>query len=286
MLKMSKRNFTYSFRLLLAFVTLVLLTYCQRVINIDLNSAAPRIVIDALITDRPGPYTILITKSGSYFNQPVLPPVTGAEVTIANDRGTIDTLLETKPGLYMTKNLRGIPGITYTLKVISDNIEYSGTSIMYSHVRLDSINLTKSDSFRFGLGGGANEVKRIDVNCFFKDPEEKNFYRLKVTGSSDTTLGGNYRLYDDQYTNGQEIELRAARAKAGDTIKIELYSLDNSTYGYYRTLEDLLQTNPFFGSTPANPNTNLSNGALGYFGASAVSTKTIIITDSLFNSAQ
>jgi hypothetical protein len=286
MLKMSKRNFTYIFRMLLAFVTLVLLTYCQKVINIDLNSAAPRIVIDALITDRPGPYTILITKSGSYFNQPVLPPVTGAEVTITDDRGTIDTLLETKQGLYMTKNLRGIPGMTYTLKVISDNTEYSGTSTMYSHVRIDSINLTKSDSFRFGLGGGANEVKRVDVNCFFKDPEEKNFYRLKVTGSSDTTLGGNYRLYDDQYTNGQEIELRAARAKAGDTIKIELYSLDNSTYGYYRTLEDLLQTNPFFGSTPANPNTNLSNGALGYFGASAVSSKNIIITDSLFNSAR
>jgi hypothetical protein len=215
-----------------------------------------------------------------------LPPVEGAQVIITDDFGTTDTLKETMPGIYTTSSIHGITGRTYTLKVLSENQEYTGISTMFSHVRIDSMNLKISDSFRFGFGGGANGDKRVDVNCFFKDPEEKNFYRLKVTGSSDTTLGGNYRLFDDQYTNGQEIELRAARAKAGDTIKIELYSLDNSTYGYYRTLEDLLQTNPFFGSTPANPNTNLSNGALGYFGASAVSTKTIIITESLFNSAQ
>ena len=70
------------------------------------------------------------------------------------------------------------------------------------------------------------------------------------------------------------------------TYRIELLSLDKQTYGYYRTLEDLLYTNPFFGSTPANPNNNLSNGALGYFGAYAVSSRTIVITDSLIKSVK
>jgi hypothetical protein len=67
---------------------------------------------------------------------------------------------------------------------------------------------------------------------------------------------------------------------------VELLSLDQKTYGYYRTLEDLLFTNPLFGSTPANPNTNLSNGALGYFGACAVSSKTIVITQSMIDSVK
>ncbi len=96
----------------------------------------------------------------------------------------------------------------------------------------------------------------------------------------------NYRLYDDQYTNGEETELRVANAQAGTTYRIELLSLDKQTYGYFRTLEDLLFTNPFFGSTPANPNNNLSNGALGYFGAYAISSRTIIITDSLLKSVK
>jgi hypothetical protein len=84
-------------------------------------------------------------------------------------------------------------------------------------------------------------------------------------------------LYDDQYTNGRVTELRVARAEEGSVYRIELMSLDSKTYVYFRTLEDLLYTNPFFGSTPANPNTNLNNGALGYFGACAVSVKTITV---------
>jgi len=278
--KIKLRNLLH---LIFGFLTIITYSACQKVINVDLNNAAPRIVIEGLITDRPGPYTIKISKSGSYFNQPVLPPVTGAEVNITDDSGTVDTLKETMPGIYITTKIHGTTGRTYTLKVISETQEYTGISTMYSHVRIDSVNLTKTESLHFGLGGGTNNVNRVDLNCFFKDPYEKNFYRLKVSGS-DTTINENYRLFDDQYTNGQEIELRAARAKAGDTIRIELYSLDKQTYGYYRTLEDLLRTNPFFGSTPANPNTNLTNGALGYFGVSAVSYKTIAITDSMLNS--
>ena len=92
----------------------------------------------------------------------------------------------------------------------------------------------------------------------------------------------NYRLYDDQYTNGEETELSVVgRVVAGSSYRIELESLDDKTYGYYRTLSDLLFTNPFFGSTPANPNNNLSNGALGYFGTYAVSSRTMIIPANL-----
>ena len=280
--RINRRNLL---NLIFGFLTIIIYSACQKVINVDLNNAAPHIVIEGLITDRPGPYSVKISKSGSYFNQPVLPPVTGADVNITDDSGTVDTLKETMPGIYITTRIHGTTGRTYTLKVISENQEYTGESTMFSHVHIDSVNLTKTESLHFGFGGGSNNVNHVDLNCFFKDPYEKNFYRLKVSGS-DTTINENYRLFDDQYTNGQEIELRAARAKAGDTIRIELYSLDKQTYGYYRTLEDLLRTNPFFGSTPANPNSNLTNGALGYFGVSAVSSRTVIITDSYIKTAQ
>ena len=271
-----------SLKIILSILTAFVLAGCQKVINVDLNDAAPLIVIEGLITDSPGPYTVTLSKSGSYFNQPVLPPVSGAQVIISDNTGTIDTLKEIKPGYYQTIKTKGIPGRTYTINVLSESEEYSGTSTMFSHVRIDSLHLLKSQQ-RFGFGN-PNE-SGFELHCFFKDPGEKNFYRIKVI-TNDSINNENFRLYDDQYTNGEVTDLRVARPKPGDKCTIELFSLDKLTYGYYRTLEDLIRTNPFFGSTPANPNTNLSNGALGYFGASAVSFRTVFITDSLINTAR
>jgi hypothetical protein len=269
----------------LSIMTFFVFSGCQKVINVDLNDAAPVIVIEGLINDRRGPYTVTISKSGSYFNQPVLEKVSGAQAIITDNTGLADTLKETTAGLYVTTKIRGIPGRTYTLNVLSDNIEYTGTTTMFSHVNIDSLTLVKSDVQHFDFGGNNKNDLNLEIHCFFRDPVEKNYYRVKVF-KNDSINTQNYRLYDDQYTNGEETEFRVANATAGDTFRIELSSLDKSTYGYYRTLEDLLNTNPFFGSTPANPNTNLNNGALGYFGACAVSSKTIIITDSLIKSVK
>lgn len=259
-------------------LTIILLTGCLKIINVDLNEASPIIVIEGLITDRPGPYTVAISKSGSYFNQPVLPPVSGAVVIITDNIGSTDSLKETKPGIYITSGLRGIPGRVYTLKVLSEKKEYIASSTMYSRVRIDSLNLTRSQFQNFGFHNDNKD--EIDLNCYFRDPDEKNYYRVKVF-QNNTTRTENYRLYDDQYSNGEEISLRVAHATEGDTFRIELYSLDRQTFGYYRSLDELMFSNPVFGSTPVNPDSNFNNGALGYFGASAVSSKTIIITDSL-----
>jgi hypothetical protein len=268
---------------------LLLITFvfpgCQKVINVDLNEAAPRIVIEGVINDRRGPYTVMISKSGSFFNQPVLPPVTGAVAIITDNSGITDTLKEVNAGIYISSKIRGIPGKTYTLKVMSENEEYEGSSTMFSHVSIDSLTLVKSDPQRFNFGANNQKEIPLEIHCFFRDPFEKNFYRIKVF-RNDSINTQNYRLFDDQYTNGQITELRVAHATAGDRFRVELYSLDSKTYGYYRTLEDLLYTNPVFGSTPANPDNNLSNGALGYFGAFAVSSKTIVITDSLVKSVK
>lgn len=271
--------------IILLLITFLVFPGCQKVINVDLNQATPRIVIEGLINDRRGPYSVSISKSGSYFNQPALPSVSGASVIITDNTGQDDTLKEVTAGIYITLKTKGLPGRTYTLKVISDNVEYTGTTTMPSHVNIDSLTLVKSDSPRFDFGGNPRNDTHLDIHCFFKDPEEKNFYRVKVF-KNDSINTGSYRLYDDQYMNGSETELRVANATAGDAFRIELLSIDKQTYGYYRTLEDLLFTNPFFGSTPANPNNNLNNGALGYFGAFAVSSKIIIITDSLVKSVK
>jgi hypothetical protein len=273
-------------RLLLVVIfvlSIFIFTDCQKVINVDLNEAEPRIVIEGLITDIPGSYTVRISKSGSYFNQPVLPNVSGARVIISDNFGSNDTLKETTPGIYATSKIKGIPGRTYTLKVLSENVEYISSTRMLSHVNIDSLSLVKSQSQHFIFGGNTQNEMHFELHCFFRDPWEKNFYRIKVL-SRDTSQTEDYRLYDDQYTNGQVTELRIAHVTSADTYRVELLSLDKQTFAYYHSLEELLHTNPVFGSTPANPESGFSNGALGYFGASAVSSKTIVITKTMLDS--
>ena len=53
-----------------------------------------------------------------------------------------------------------------------------------------------------------------------------------------------------------------------------------ATYEYYSTLNNVIPEGdipPMMQVTPANPNTNFSNGALGYFGAFSVRIDNIII---------
>jgi len=93
----SKKNLL-PFLLLLAFASF----NCQKVVVIDLNQASPKLVIDANITDEPGPYNIILSKSGNYF-EPTLtfPPVSNALVIVSDDLGNIDTLKESSiAGIY------------------------------------------------------------------------------------------------------------------------------------------------------------------------------------------
>ena len=79
---------------------LTALVSCEKVIDVDLSSVEPQIVIDGTITDQPGPYTVKISKTGDYFNPGAFPAVTGASVTISDNRGYRRNL----PDLFNTRN--------------------------------------------------------------------------------------------------------------------------------------------------------------------------------------
>ena len=77
---------------------------CQKVISVDLNNANPHIVIEGVVTDKPGPYTVSLSMTGNYFTPSLyFPPVTGAKIVIQDDKGQRDSLKETAPGTYLFK---------------------------------------------------------------------------------------------------------------------------------------------------------------------------------------
>jgi hypothetical protein len=75
-------------------------------------------VIEGMITDGPGPYTIRITHSTAIQNM-AIKPITGAQVTISDDMGVSEVLSETEPGIYMTSpsGIRGQIGRSYQVTV-------------------------------------------------------------------------------------------------------------------------------------------------------------------------
>ena len=127
-MKTGRKYQKYTFIQVLYLMSVFILPGCEKVIEIDLNEASPHIVIEGLITDKRGPYTVNISKTGSFFNQPSVETVSNAIAVITDDFDNIDTLRETTPGTYVTSRVRGIYERIYNLKVISEGQEYTGTT--------------------------------------------------------------------------------------------------------------------------------------------------------------
>jgi hypothetical protein len=256
-----------------------LLSACEKVVSIDLNKASPHVVIEGIVTDQQGPYSVKVSLTGNYF-EPTLyfPPVSNALVVLRDDQGQRDTLKEATNGTYLSTRLQGIEGRTYSLSVISNGLEYDGSSTMPRKVLIDSLYAIPRVAFDGDRG--------FDIYVMFRDPPEPgNDYRINARSSSlipaDSIDGRRYHLYTDKLTNGNEMDerIRAGRnVNPGDTITVELLSIDKAAYDYFHTLQDILSSDRSATSlSPANPNTSLSNGSLGYFAAFTVDTKSIVL---------
>jgi len=246
-----------------------LLFACQKVVKIDLNSADPRIVIEAEISDQPGPYYVRLTQTVNFDQPNVFPPVKGAVVKLSDDAGHMETLTETAPGIYQTSTMAGTPGRIYTLSVTSGNKTYTATSAMYASVPLDSLGIKK---------GLFRDVRNLHV--YFTDPAGvKNWYRfVKVVND---TISKDIFIDEDILQDGQSIDELLFTAEQdtlsyGDSVVIRLQNIDQGAFDYWRTMMQLNFQGPQ-APTPANPKSNFSNGALGYFSAYAETKKSVTV---------
>jgi hypothetical protein len=251
---------------------------CQKVVSIDLNAADPHIVIEAVVTDQPGPYTVSVTQTANYFEtNTVYPPVQKATVIIQDDEGISDTLHETAAGVYRSIALQGTPGHTYSLKVVTGSTEYDAASFMPMQVNIDTMYAVRTRAFDGDQG--------YDIYVSFKDPPAPgNYYRIRPHINSlpqDSIPGGKNFIYNDNLINGNQITERISLRRnvfPGDTITIELLSIDKATYEYFKTLQSIVSSDRSPTSlSPANPISNITNGSLGYFAAYAVDAKKIIL---------
>jgi hypothetical protein len=119
---------------------------------------------------------------------------------------------------------------------------------------------------------------------FTDPPGTLNWYRFEAltrTVAADSLNGRRFILFSDKYSNGLQTTFRIRVARdvlAGDTVTVRLHSIDKSTYDYYKTVNDILGSDRSpLSIAPANPNTNLTNGSLGYFAAFSTDSMKVIL---------
>lgn len=236
---------------------------CEKVIEVDLNDAKPTIVIEGNLTRSPGLSEVVISKTANYFGNSDIEMVSNASVIIENDLGAQFILTEEEKGIYKSHDIYPQIGRTYTLTVEVDGKEYKAFSKLNPPVEIDSIDYYFEEGFAFIREG-------YYLKVYFSDPPGKgNYYRLKVykNGNYENNME-NFVIFDDRINDGQHLEVTVVQRvfKVGHTAKIELISLDKGAYEYFRSFQDLITTNPG-SAAPANPTSNFTNGALGYFSA-------------------
>ena len=89
------------------FIIILFLIGCDKEIQLPLDPNASLLVIDANITDEPGPYFVKLSKSIDISNTGGVPIVNNAIVIISDNRGQRDTLMQNNKGVYQTKKIKG-----------------------------------------------------------------------------------------------------------------------------------------------------------------------------------
>jgi hypothetical protein len=249
---------------------------CTKVVDINLNDAAPKIIIEGGLSDIPASCSVKVSKTVNFDQPNDFPPVTGAVVTITEDFGDKTALTEISAGLYKADLYRGISGKTYTVSVTAEGKTYTASSKMAYPTAIDTIIPERVSWERFGKTETLNYVI-----IKYQDPKfQDNYYRFieKINSTISTDIMIDNDILRDGNVINQQIYSENPLVQEGDTITIYLQTIEKDIYNYFEQLRQVTsQDRGGQPAAPANPTSNFNNGALGYFSAHAVRSKKIIM---------
>jgi len=258
--------------LLLVLLLSVFFTSCEEVVDVDLDTAPPKLVIEAAINWQKGTngkqQTIKLTTTTGYFEN-VIPTVSGATIFVKNSQNEQFNFNEVpKTGRYVCTNFKPVINETYTLTVIYSGITYTATETMQAVAPITRIEQNNEGGFT---------GKDIETKAFFTDPADAtNFYLFKYVYSHKIT--STYYVSEDKFFQGNEYFSLSDDddLKAGDEVEITHYGISKQYYNYMSILVSIAGSNVGgpFQSPPATVKGNIinttdkANYPLGYFSLS------------------
>lgn len=226
------------------YLLLALLSFsCEDVIDVDLNNAPPKLVIDASINWVKGTsgnqQNITLSLSAPYFDLQT-PPANGAQVTITTNSNTIFEFMEDgQSGVYRNFDFNPVIDESYTLTINYQGEIYSATETLKSVVPIDYVE-QKDDG---GFTGEETELK-----AYYTDPvDEENYYFFEFI--SDIPVIPTLAVYEDKFTNGNQIFgfYTEEELTTNDVVIIRNHGVSQSFYNF---MYILLQQNSQEGAGP------------------------------------
>lgn len=247
----------------------IILGSCKKIIEVNLNDASPQIVVEGNIYNTPGPYAIRVSKTINYSANNQFPPVSGANMIVKDiTDGLSDTLTESTPGLYLTKKLKGISGHEYQLQLTVGLQNYTANTLLPQPVALDSVSFEK-------LSRPGGKIDYYAVINYQDPPGVSNYYQFTLLVNNrriNNTFAFEDRLSDGKYVS-RTLRTDSAYINLGDSVTVIMNHMGKEGYQYYNTFFQVTGNGSLQSISPANPISNISNKALGYFVASATQTK-------------
>jgi hypothetical protein len=272
--------------LFVAFFALLTLGSCEKEYILRTNPADAKIVIEGLVTDKPGYHYIKVSRSADFYNTGKTPRVTDAVVTVTDDEGMTvefvhnpndhpDSVGYYKPVVPFV----GETGRTYKMVVEAHGQEYRGEDTLYPIITIDSLTYQINEEEQLDP---EHPGRYYEVLIYSREPKEtQDFYLFNFYRNDSLTLANPEDIYftDDvvlaEAINGITMPIFFSK---GDRATVEAFSISREAYVFFNDLSILLNNDGgMYSPPPANCRNNLSNGALGFFRASAVETMDIVI---------
>lgn len=260
---------------------IVLFSNCTKIIELDLNDEeSKKLVVDAWFTTAPKAHEVKLTLTTSYFQNEVAPTVSGATVYVTDGITNIP-FNEVEPGVYRTDpTAKANFNTTYTLHIDYDGEIYEAEAYIDSVSPIDSLSASPGYDY-FG------DYYGMDINIWTQElPESGDYYlwRVYVNDVLETDTLNELDFESDEFLVEEGMYFAewpittSYKAVSGDTVKLEQQRISKLTYDVIMAM--MLETDwrgGIFDAPPANPETNLTNGAVGFFIAAAETSNTCIV---------
>lgn len=239
------------------------------------------IVVDGIITDTMGSQMIKITHPVSQLNE-TPQPFSGAKVIITNEDSAY-TLTERPPnsGVYLTKSsFIAQLGKHYTLFIALNNKLYSAKAYLVPGIHFNALKYSKDDGDNlYHIDSVAKAFNTSDTAMWevLLDWSHVPGYENSDPSKSKARLLY-YTLPTLDVSQIFAPAMESIKFPAGTIILERRYSLTPEHAEFLRTL--ISETNwmgGLFSTVPANVLTNLSPGAVGFFGACSITSLSLTV---------
>lgn len=248
--------------ILSALTILLVVSSCEKEIDVDLRSVPLRIQIEGVVK-QDQLAKVRVSHTIDFSDNNGYPFLKDAIVVISDNAGNTETLQQDNSGWYVAENIKGVIGRTYNLSVKYEDQEYTSTSTMPPLVKIDSLSMYRAPIMNYAV-----------PIVHFTDPkgETNQYYRYLVFINGEQLPGLDELAFSAQFVDGSPIhqfipiftnDRDVDPIKQGDDILIEFQCIDKGAYTFFYTLSRIEDSNN-------NPTSNITGGALGCFYASTV----------------